>query len=107
MYPQEVRSQLDPYFFSASSVSWITGETCEFMTTEMAVLELRLDDLTLGDHLVSQIPSGTSAEFGDHDIAVTEQIDVEVDVRDRGAADVNLRHVRWGDKVLPRTRELP
>jgi len=36
----------------------------------------------LGYHLVRESPAGAAGEFGDDDIAVAEEIDVEVDVVD-------------------------
>lgn len=42
-----------------------------------------VDLLTLGDHFVIEIPTCASSEFRNNDVAVTEEIDVEVDVMDR------------------------
>lgn len=65
---------------------------------DMAALPARrshhVDHLVLGDHLMVQVPARAAAQLGDDDVAVAQQVDVEVGVVDGGAADIELGHVR-------------
>lgn len=46
-------------------------------------------------HLVLELPSRSSTEFEDHVVAVPKQLDVELDVFDRFAGDVDVRDRMW------------
>ena len=72
----------------------------------VALFELHVHFLVRDDHLVLQVPAGTSTEFGDDGVAVAEEIDVEVGVvawLDRGELLV------WGGSEgdLPLWRYIP
>lgn len=44
------------------------------------VAQLDIDLLRFGYHLVLQVPAGASAELGDDDVAVAEEVHVEIDM---------------------------
>ena len=46
----------------------------------VAVFELYVSFLIWNDHLMLQVPSGASTELCDHNVAVTEEVNVEVGV---------------------------
>ena len=46
----------------------------------VALVQLHVDFFIGGDHVVLQIPSGAPAELCDYDVAVAEEVDVEVGV---------------------------
>jgi len=62
------------------------------------IRQLHLRRLPLGYHLVFQRPPRPSRQLRNHDVAVAEEVDVEIDVVDRIARDVDLRYVA-GEKV--------
>ena len=47
----------------------------------VALAQLHVDFFIWGNHLMLQIPSGAPTELCDHDVAVAEEVDVEVGVR--------------------------
>lgn len=66
----------------------------EDVSTVVASLQLDLDLLIGRYHGVLQVPPGATAELGDDDVAVAQEVDVEVDVAHGRARDVDLRYVR-------------
>lgn len=46
----------------------------------VTLVQLHVDLFIWGDHLMLQIPSDTPTELCDHDVAVAEEVDVEVGV---------------------------
>lgn len=70
------------------------------MPARIALLQRDLDLLIRGDHLVLEVPACASAQLRHHDVAIAQHVHVEIDMRDRRARDVDLRHVRgevWHD----------
>ena len=49
----------------------------------LVVDQRSLDRLPFGYHLVLQVPTRTARELGYNNIAVAEEVDIEVDVVDR------------------------
>ena len=49
----------------------------------VALFQLHVSFLIRGDHIMLQIPTRTSTEFCNHDIAVAEEVNVKVSVRTR------------------------
>lgn len=66
----------------------------EVMPALVAFFKLNVNLLVRRDHIVLQVPPGASAELRDDDVAVAEEIDIEVDVGHGRARDVDLRDVR-------------
>ena len=46
----------------------------------VALFQLHVNFLIMGDHLMLQIPSSTSTELGDDGITITQKVDVKVGV---------------------------
>lgn len=65
------------------------------MTTLVARLITHLDLLVLGNHLMDHGPTETTTEFSNDNVAVTQEINVKVNMADGLARYVNLRDVRW------------
>lgn len=56
-------------------------------------VRVHLDDLVLGHHLVLEWPTGAAAQLRDDDVAVAQQVNIEVDVVDGLARDIDLGDV--------------
>ena len=55
----------------------------ERVPASMNLAQLDIDLLRFGYHLVLQVPAHTSAELSDDNVAVAEEVHVEIDVRAR------------------------
>jgi len=63
------------------------------MPTLIPLGQLNLDDLVIWDHFMLQLPPGSTAQLGDDNVAVPEEVDIKIHVRHRRARDVDLGDV--------------
>jgi hypothetical protein len=63
------------------------------VAARITLLEVDVDLLVGGDHVVVQIPTKVSAQLGHDHVAVAEQVDVEIDVVNGGPGNVDLGNV--------------
>ena len=71
-------SQMQFMGIMQSTNSTLCLDNLEGESRLVAILQLHIYLLSLGDHFMLQIPSGTPTELCDHDVAVAEEVDVEI-----------------------------
>lgn len=74
------------------------SDGCEDVSALVALLQPDAGLLIGRYHGVVEIPTRAAAELGDDDVAVAQEVDVEVDVAHGRARDVDLRYVRGQER---------